>query len=211
VTITGYTGLGGAAAIPSSVNGFPVTTIAGWAFWFCSGLTNIIIPNSVTSIGTNAFGCCASLTNIFIPASVTNIASGAFLDCTSLRGVYFSGDAPSPGTDSSVFTADARATVYHLAGATGWGSTFDGVPTALWDLHVQTGKASVGAGTGAFGFTIEGTGGLVVVVEASTNPANSTWYPLATNILSGGLFYFSDPQCTNYPARFYRLAWPPSM
>jgi len=59
-----------------------------------------------------------------------------------------------------------------------------------------------------FGFTISGTGGLVVVVEASTSLGNPVWHPLGTNTLSGGSFCFSDPQWTNYPARFYRLRMP---
>jgi len=46
------------------------------------------------------------------------------------------------------------------------------------------------------------------VVEASTNLANPAWILVGTNILDGGSYYFSDPQWTNYPARFYRLRWP---
>ena len=49
---------------------------------------------------------------------------------------------------------------------------------------------------------------MVVVVEASTNLANPIWSPLATNTLTSGSSYFSDPQWTNYPGRFYRLRWP---
>jgi hypothetical protein len=49
---------------------------------------------------------------------------------------------------------------------------------------------------------------MTVVVEACTNLANPTWYPLATNTLSGGSAYFSDPQWTDYPTRFYRLRSP---
>jgi hypothetical protein len=41
-----------------------------------------------------------------------------------------------------------------------------------------------------------------------TNLANPTWYPLQTNTLTGGSFYFSDPQWTNYPGRFYRIRSP---
>jgi hypothetical protein len=62
--------------------------------------------------------------------------------------------------------------------------------------------------TNQFGFTILGASNLVVVVEASANLANSTWYPLATNTLTGGSSYFSDPQRTTYLSRFCRLGWP---
>ena len=49
-----------------------VTSIIG-AFYDCSGLTSITIPNSVTSIGFISFIGCRDLTNIVIPDSVTSI------------------------------------------------------------------------------------------------------------------------------------------
>ena len=45
---------------------------------------------SVTSIGSSAFYDCTSLTEITIPDSVTSIGSSAFYDCTSLKNVYIS-------------------------------------------------------------------------------------------------------------------------
>jgi hypothetical protein len=95
-----------------------------------------------------------------------------------------------------------------LPGITDWGSTFGGRPMVLWNPQVQTSDASFGVRTNRFGFTITGTSGLVIVVEACTNLANFTWSPLGTNTLTGGSSYFSDPQWTNYPARFYRLRSP---
>ena len=56
-----------------------------------------------------------------------------------------------------------------------------------------------------FGFTVTGASNMVVVVEATTDLANPTWYPLQTNTLTGASSYFSDPLWTNYPARFYRV------
>lgn len=50
-----------------------VTSIEGWAFEGCSGLTNVSIPNSVTSIGNSAFKDCIGLTDIKIPNGVTYI------------------------------------------------------------------------------------------------------------------------------------------
>ena len=55
--------------------------IANVAFWDCSSLTSVTIPNSVTSIGDNAFHGCSSLTSITISNSVTSIGDGAFLRC----------------------------------------------------------------------------------------------------------------------------------
>ncbi len=88
------------------------------------------IPGSVTNIGKGAFYDCTGLTNVVIPDSVTNIGHEAFYGCTSLHKVYFHGNAP---TDLGyVFTDGTVGTVYYLAGTTGWGSTFGGWPTALY-------------------------------------------------------------------------------
>jgi hypothetical protein len=62
--------------------------------------------------------------------------------------------------------------------------------------------------TNGFGFTITGTSNLVIVVEACADPGNPVWLPLSTNALTDGSSYFSDPQWTNYPSRFYRLRSP---
>ncbi len=47
-----------------------------------------------------------------------------------------------------------------------------------------------------------------VAVDARTILTNPVWTPLQTNTLTSDTLYFSDPQWTNYPARFYRLRWP---
>lgn len=93
------------STIPSNV-----TTIGGYAFGRCTGLTAITIPNNVTSIeytaftgcsnlssviigdhvesiGTRAFGNCSSLTSVIIPNSVTTIEEEAFRECDNLSSV----------------------------------------------------------------------------------------------------------------------------
>jgi hypothetical protein len=59
-----------------------------------------------------------------------------------------------------------------------------------------------------FGFAITGMTNLILVVEACTDLARPVWSPVATNTLAGDSSYFSDPQWTNLPARFYRLRSP---
>ena len=61
-----------------------MTSIGNDAFCYCSGLTEVTIPNSVTSIGTAAFLDCSGLTEVTIPSSVTSIGTGAFSNCSSL-------------------------------------------------------------------------------------------------------------------------------
>ncbi len=86
ITITKYTGSGGAISIPDTINDLPVTSIGYEAFGYCTNLTSVTIPNSVTSIGTMAFHGC-TLTSITIPNSVTNIGSIAFGGCKNLISV----------------------------------------------------------------------------------------------------------------------------
>jgi hypothetical protein len=206
ISISGYGGPGGAVSIPSAVNGLPVTSIGNDAFSGCTSLTEVTLPGSVSSIGEAAFMSCTGLVKVTIGDSVLGIAVGAFRYCTSLTSVYFQGNAPL--ADSSAFEGDDYLTVYYLPGTTGWGPFFADRPTVLWNPRVQTGNASFGAQTNQFGFTITGTSNIVVVVEASANLANPIWSPLQTNTLTGASLYFSDPQWTNYPARFYRLRSP---
>ncbi|MGN0572541.1 MAG: leucine-rich repeat protein [Acutalibacteraceae bacterium] len=68
-----------------------VTSIGWGAFRGCTGLTSVTIPDSVTSIGNEAFYNCTGLTSITIPDSVTSIDNNAFDDCTSLTNVYYAG------------------------------------------------------------------------------------------------------------------------
>ena len=58
-----------------------ITTIGSRAFYTCSALISVTIPNSVTEIGDRAFEGCSALTSVTIPNSVTTIGEGAFVDC----------------------------------------------------------------------------------------------------------------------------------
>ena len=123
-------------------------------------------------------------------------------DCTSVTEVYFHGNAPSLVLG---FFGATDATVYYLPGTTAWESTFGGRPTELWKPQVQTADATFGVRTNQFGFTITWAPDSVVVVEACTSLTSPTWIPVQTNTLTGGSSYFSDPDWTNYPSRYYRL------
>ena len=68
-----------------SPDGDSVTDIGEDAFYGCSGLTSVTIPDSVTSIEGYAFYNCSGLTSVTIPDSVTSIGEYAFYNCYSLE------------------------------------------------------------------------------------------------------------------------------
>ena len=103
ITITRYDCSNGPAVIPSSIDGLPVTTIGDLAFYFCTGLTSVTIPDSVTTIGDYAFYFCTSMTNVAIPNSVTNLAEAAFSYCTGLTHVTIPNSVTSIGDDAFYF------------------------------------------------------------------------------------------------------------
>ena len=76
---------------------YSVTSIGDSAFYWCSGLTSVTIPNSVTSIGSSAFSGCSALTSVTIPNSVTSIGDWAFYYCSGLTSVTISNSVTSIG------------------------------------------------------------------------------------------------------------------
>jgi hypothetical protein len=165
-----------------------------------------MIPENVTNIAGDAFEDCSLLTGVTIPKGVISIGSYAFSAC-GVTNIYFLGNAPA--VDSSVFSYDV-ATVYDLPGTTGW-PTFTkdtGITLTQWNPVIETRQTNLGVGTNAFGFTISWASNLTFVVQACTNLAMPVWTPLKTNIVTGPSLNFTDPQWTNFPARFYRIVAP---
>ncbi|MCK9316462.1 MAG: leucine-rich repeat protein [Verrucomicrobia bacterium] len=89
----------GDIVIPSSVTNeeisYSVVLIPKGAFSECSGLTSIIIPDSVTSLGRAAFFDCDSLTNATIGNSVTVIGDSTFSTCNNLKSVIIGNSVTS--------------------------------------------------------------------------------------------------------------------
>jgi hypothetical protein len=125
--------------------------------------------------------------------------------------VFFKGDAPANigvgvFTGAGIYFGDNIEIIYYLPDTSGWSSMFADRPTAPWLPKMKTEWNVLSRQTNQFGFNIQWASGQTVVVEASTNLVD--WQPVQTNTLTNGSAYFSDPQWTNYPGRFYRLRSP---
>ena len=179
------------------------------SFEGCTNLTSLTIPDNIGFVWEHAFFMCDNLTTVTLGRGVAYLGDLAFSTGTNLTGVFFWGNAP-PHV-SATFLGCFNATAYYLPGTTGWGPTFGGLPTAPWVLPypvILTTPPSFGLRTNQFGFTISWATNASVVVEACTDLAPSDWSPVGTNTLVEGWSYFSDPECTNYANRFYRLRSP---
>ena len=91
--------------------------ISDYSFEDCSALTDVSIPDGIVSIGYGAFRNCTSLTEITIPKSVTFIDYGAFRECASLSKIVFERDVP--GYLFSVFMG-VTATAYYPSNNSTW-------------------------------------------------------------------------------------------
>ena len=97
ITITGYTGAGGAVVIPNIITGLPVSSLGNNVFQYNTNLTSVTIPDSVTRIGVNAFDGCSSLTSVTLGTNVTSIGTQAFFSCRSLTNIVFPASVTSIG------------------------------------------------------------------------------------------------------------------
>ena len=116
-------GYSGNIVIPSTViyegATYDVTIIGSQAFYYCTALTSIILPNSIATIGSSAFGDCYSLTSITLPSSVTTIATGAFAFCIALTSIDVeNGNANYSSIEGVLFNKEKTILICYPAGKT---------------------------------------------------------------------------------------------
>ncbi len=162
ITITGYTGAGGAVVIPDTIDGLPVTrldngafsgrttvtsvtipdsvtSIGNAVFQLCTNMTSVVIGNGLTSIGLRMFRQCSSLTSVTIGNSVTSIGIQAFNQCTSLATITIPSSVTSIG-DSAFYSCTGLTGVYFKGNAPTLGlSVFDLIPANQLTVYYYLG------------------------------------------------------------------------
>ena len=94
-TIIKYNGSAANVTIPSEIDGYKVLSIWQGAFYNCTSMESVTIPNSIEYIGLGAFSGCTNLKNIDIRTSGNNIiriCDSAFNGCTSLKSIVIPGN-----------------------------------------------------------------------------------------------------------------------
>ena len=186
VTITGSNPkASGDLVIPATIDNLPVTSIDFYAFFGCTGLTKITIPNTVTLIGSSAFQYCHSLTSIIIPDSVTSIGSSAFKYCLSLTSISIPDSVTSIASWAFYGCSGLTSITIPNSVTSIEGYAFYGC-TGL--TNVTIGNSVTSIGYGAF----RGCTGLTAFNVASNNSAYSS--------LDGVLFNKAQTELISFPA-----------
>ena len=67
-----------------------VKVIGTSAFEGCSGITSILLPNSLTTLDKDFFKCCLKIEKLNIPSSIITFNNNWFNNCLSLKTVILS-------------------------------------------------------------------------------------------------------------------------
>ena len=94
--------------VTSCTFGPEVTAIGKYAFYYCTGMTEVTIPSSVQTIGADAFHGCTGFTSLTIPSSVQTIGADAFYGCSGITELYVGALTP-PTIYSNTFTNVSRS------------------------------------------------------------------------------------------------------
>lgn len=165
--IVDYVGTDTEVIIPKMYKSNQVTYINDEAFYDCSNITSITIPESVTNIGDSAFEKCKNLTSIVIPNSVTSIGNSVFSGCSNLTSITlpFVGDSIKSSTDTyqypfgyifgtnSYTGSTATVQVFYGASLTSPATTMYHIPTNLKNVTITGGSINSGAFYGCSNLT----------------------------------------------------------
>ena len=145
--------------------------IADYAFSNCSGLTSIVIPDSVTRIGVDVFSNCSRLTSVVIPDSVTSIGVGAFSNCSGLTSIIIPDSVTSIG-DYAFYKCTRLTSIVIPNSVTIIGESAFSYCSRFTSIVIPDSVTSIG--DYAFSYCSRLTS--VVIPNSVTNISNSAFY-----------------------------------
>ena len=95
--ITKYYGTSTTISIPSSIDGYTVTSIGEKAFGGDFNINFVAVPNTVVRIGKDAFSRCGRIKGVVLPESLVEIGDSAFYYCEILPSIDIPGSVRSIG------------------------------------------------------------------------------------------------------------------
>ena len=136
-------------SIKSVILSWAVEWIGDGAFYGCSELTSISIPNGVDWIGTGAFMGCSGLTSISIPNAITEIEGFTFYGCSGLTSISIPNSVTSIG-GSAFYGCSGLSSISIPNSVTSIGeSAFYGC-SGLTSISLPSGIYRVSIGNSAF-------------------------------------------------------------
>lgn len=118
-----------------------LTSIDNYAF-YCSGLRELELPDSLVYLGSCVFDGCTGLTSMTIPSGMTYVPGSAFQNCVRLTSVTLPSGLTSIG-GSAFFGCSALSTLDIPSGVTSIGSqAFNGC-SALTELTLPSGLTEI--------------------------------------------------------------------
>jgi hypothetical protein len=219
LTITGYTGPGGAVTIPTKIFGRVVTVIGDYAFsWFLGNTrpTSLTIPDNVTCIGNYLYqDDTYSLTNVMIGSGVTNIGSEAFYECLNLAGITVNISNSFYSSLSGILFDKNQTTIVHYPNGAGGTYTVPAGVTSIGDnafercfltnINIPDNVTNIGAGAfdycpGLTGFTLPSQ--LVTIGSGAFSGCSgitSITVPNGVSVIGDGAFESCGLYCITIP------------
>lgn len=189
---TYYNYVSGDVVIPDSVeyngNKYAVKRIDSYAFRECTGVTSVIIPNTVTSIFTAAFSYCTNMTSVAIPNTITIISDEAFSVCSSLTSVII---------PESITTINTRT----FAGCSSLTSIT--IPSSVTNIRSYAFYGCSNLSSITIPDSVRGIGDY-----AFRNDSSLTSITIGTSVISIGTWAFRD--CINLTTMYCNASNPPT-
>lgn len=137
----------GDMTIPASVvyseKKYSVKSVESNAFYLCTNLTSITLPNSIASIGEKVFYNCTNLVSVTLPNSITDIKHSTFRNCTSLTSITI----PNSTTEIFAFAFEGCTSLTSITMSntltTIDGDAFEGC-TSLTSIELPNSVTSIG-------------------------------------------------------------------